>query len=312
MTMPDRFIVNIAPSRPPCRSCLWLAGCLALLTQTASALIEGQVDDANRYGAVVALWSDEARSCSATKIAPATFLTAAHCVVDFASGDLARRFQPGGTLRIGAGIESRLDDTQTVAVIDTELPPAFRAGLERLRAYQQSLIDDYRARYRDEALARRIRHLRADSRITDRFPDAALIRVATPTPNIPEMPVSLAPLQAGARVTLVGYGCERVRDWQGPDRQNRPARRLWGDTHVIRVDDVNFYTFGSEGRPGSATLCPGDSGGPVLFEGQVVGVHGTVWGLSYRDTARSNMSVNLHRLTNWEAWTRLGGIHLSD
>ncbi|WP_186343129.1 trypsin-like serine protease [Allochromatium palmeri] len=283
----------------------WLAIGFALVASPAWALINGQFDDEGRYGAVVALWSEGERRCSATKIDSNTFLTAAHCVVDVARGKLSSPFQPGGTLLISARPESRPSDTQALVVANTELPPAFAAGLQRLYDYQQSRIEEYRARYNGEDLARRIRRVQADSRITDRFPDAALVRVVTPTPAIPQLPVSLAPLPAGADVILVGYGCERVSDWRRSDRRDRPARRLWGRSQVIRVDGVNFYTFGSERRAGSATLCPGDSGGPVLLDGRVVGVHGTVWGLSHRDTARSNMSVNLHGLIDWKAWIPL-------
>lgn len=283
----------------------WLAAELTLVASPALALINGQFDDEDRYGAVVALWNEGERRCSATKIGPYTFLSAAHCVVDVARGDLSSPFQPGDTLQISARSESRPSDTQAVVVANTELPPAFTEGLQRLYDYQQSLIEAYRARYSGEDLARRIRRVQADSRITDRFPDVALVNVVTPTPAIPRLPVSLASLPSEAEVILVGYGCERVSDWRRSDWHDRPARRLWGHSQVIRVDAVNFYTFGSERRAGSATLCPGDSGGPVLFDGRVVGVHGTVWGLSHRDTARSNMSVNLHALSDWEAWKRL-------
>lgn len=287
------------------RMSFWLTVGLALVASPALALINGQLDDEDRYGAVVALWNEGERNCSATKIAPYTFLTAAHCVVDVARGDLSSPFQPGGTLHISARSESRPADTEALVVGRTEIPPAFAEGLKRLYDYQKSLIADYRARYSGESLEQRVRRVQADSRITDRFPDAALVHVVTPTPAIPRLPVSLAPLQAEAKVILVGYGCERVSDWRRSDWRGRPVRRLWGHSQVIRVDAVNFYTFGSERQSGSATLCPGDSGGPVVFDGRVVGVHGTVWGLSQRDTARSNMSVNLHALTDWEAWKRL-------
>lgn len=283
----------------------WLAFGFALVADPTLALINGQFDDEDRYGAIVALWSEGERRCSATKIGPYTFLTAAHCVVDVTRGDLSSPFQSGGTLKISARPESRPGDTQALVVTKTELPTAFAEGLKRLYDYQQSLIADYRSRYSGEDLLRRIRHVQADSRITDRFPDAALVHVVTPTPAIPQLSVSLAPLHAGTDVILVGYGCEHVIDWRRTDRRERPARRLWGHSQVIRVDSVNFYTFGSERRDGSATLCPGDSGGPVLFDDRVVGVHGTVWGLSHRDTARSNMSVNLHALSDWQAWTQL-------
>lgn len=277
------------------------------LAGACPALINGEVDASGRYGAVVALWAQPERRCSATKIAPRTFLTAGHCVIDVPSGGLAPGFRTGGEVRLSNRPTASWAEAKRVAVAETLLTPAFAQALRRLHAYQQTHIADYRARYSGEALTQRIRVVQADSRISDRFPDAALVRVRETTPDIPVIPVDLAALKAGAEVVLVGYGCERVGDWLHPGPRARHPRRTWGRSQVIRVDAVNFYSFGSEGHPGSATLCPGDSGGPVLFRGRVVGVHGTVWGLSRLSTARSNMSVNLHALSGWEAWPASDG-----
>jgi hypothetical protein len=68
---------------------------------------------------------------------------------------------------------------------------------------------------------------------------------------------------------------------------------------VIRVDSVNFYTFAHRMHPGAPSLCPGDSGGPVMRAGKIVGVHGTVYGLAREHGARSNMSVNLQTVQPW-------------
>ncbi|NEV63370.1 trypsin-like serine protease [Thiorhodococcus minor] len=288
--------------RVPCYPGRLLFLLLCLISLPSAALINGQLDRAGAYGAVVTIWRTQDSRCSAAKIAPRTFLTAAHCVIDVPSGGLAPAFRTGGQIRVSNAAIADWPSAEPLVVARTDLPPRFERGLRRLYAYQQGLIADYRKGYSGAELDRRIRLVHADSRISDRFPDAALVRVAQATPRIPVIPVRLAPLAAGAEVILVGYGCERVSDWRRGRSRRQAARRTWGRSRVIRVDSVNFYSFAGERLAGSATLCPGDSGGPVLFEGDVVGVHGTVWGLSHRDTARSNMSVNLHGLRDWGAW----------
>jgi len=270
-----------------------------------SALIGGQPDTDGRYASVVSLRIAPDRRCTATKIAPRTFLTAAHCVIDIPTGELARPFQPGGEVQVSNSAEPAGSTSyQTLVVAQTRLPPAFATALKRLHAYQEGQIADFRTRYQGEDLTRRIAYLHQHSRITDRFPDLALVQVRTATPAIAVTPVDLNPLAAGAPVVLVGYGCERVADLALGSRA--PVRRTWGASRVIRVDAVNFYSFAPELSAGTPALCPGDSGGPVLRDGRVVGVHGTVWGLGAQDSARSNMSVNLAPLGDWDAWPRPG------
>jgi hypothetical protein len=69
----------------------------------------------------------------------------------------------------------------------------------------------------------------------------------------------------------------------------------------LRVDPLNFYSFGRVMRTDAPSLCPGDSGGPVLRDGKAVGVHGTAHGAALRYGANSNMSVNLNSLMLWSA-----------
>jgi S1-C subfamily serine protease len=78
--------------------------------------------------------------------------------------------------------------------------------------------------------------------------------------------------------------------------------RRSGRSRVIRVDAVNFYTDAGQRAAHAPSLCPGDSGGPVLHQGRVVGVHTVVFGLNRRHGARSNMAVNLAPLADWSAW----------
>jgi hypothetical protein len=278
------------------------------LSGQLQALIGGQPDLEGRFGSVVSVRTDPGQRCTATKIGVRHFLTAAHCVIDIPSGALAGAFQPGGQVLVSNWPEpSGAAAYQTLTVTQTHLPASFAAALERLHAYQEGRIADFRARYSGEDLERRIRRVYADSHIMARFPDLAIVEVDGETPSIPVAPVDLNPLASGAEVVLVGYGCERVADLAAGRLGSGPVRRIWGLSRVIRVDAVNFYTFAGDLQAGTPTTCPGDSGGPVLKDGRVVGVHGTVYGLSRRDSARSNMSVNLHSLADWDAWPLAGG-----
>ncbi len=108
-------------------------------------------------------------------------------------------------------------------------------------------------------------------------------------------------MAAEEAVTLVGYGCAHLADRQDEQQRQPFGHRRWARTQVIRVDAVNFYSYAEHLRADAPSLCPGDSGGPVLRDGKVVGVHGTVYGIGSAGGAHSNMSVNLHALRTWDA-----------
>jgi hypothetical protein len=284
-----------------------VALCLLCLSTPTRALIGGMLDADNRFGAVVSLRTTAGRWCSATKIAPRAFLTAAHCVIDVPSGGLAGPFRAGGRVLVSGQAEPKgASDYLSLTVVRTQLPAAFETALGRLHAYQEGRIAELRERYSGQDLARRVRRVYADAHISPRFPDLALVQVADATPAIPMLTLDLGPLARGDAVVLVGYGCERVADLARGRQRPKAGRRTWGRSRIIRVDEVNFYTFAAQLLPGTPSLCPGDSGGPVLRAGRVVGVHGTVYGLGPTDSARSNMSVNLHSLSDWDAWPDSG------
>ena len=276
----------------------WLL--LALLTvypASVLALLGGQVDTDEAFSAVVVLTKEGAPHCSATKIGPAAFLTAAHCVANIRTGDLDDAFRTGSRLPVSQRTAPRVPaDFVGLTIERTVLHPGYEAALRRFHAYKEKKIQDYRQRYAGDDLAQRIRRLETDSHFTSRYPDVAILLVREATDGIPVIEIDCEPLRAGDRVQLVGYGYESLKH-PALARQTHPfGRRNWGATQVIRVDPVNFYTYGGLMRAGMPSLSPGDSGGPVLRAGRVVGVHGTVYGLSHLDAARSNMSVNLSGL----------------
>ncbi len=265
-----------------------------------SALIDGTLDDARRYKAVVVLVAGASRRCTATKIAPRRFLTAAHCVANTSQGKVDQTFAPGSKIRVSNMlVPVGPTDFLQLHVERAHLPPEFEQALERLFAYQQKRIRQYRERYTGVELEQRVRHVKSQNHITSRIPDLAIVQVREHSPKIPQARIDFGALAADEPVRLVGYGCERFEKRKGQGGVPPPNRRKWGETRVIRVDPVNFYTFARRMRPGAPSLCPGDSGGPVMRAGKVVGVHGTVYGLARKHGARSNMSVNLRTVQPW-------------
>lgn len=281
---------------------LWL-----LATPGAFALSGGEPDSEQRHPAVLTLRSDQVASCSAVKIDSHTLLTAAHCVVDAGSGSLRPAFQPGGSVQLNNAYRQECGtDALTVVVAETLLPEAYQEGLAKFADYRRQRLAELGDGASALPTATLQQGLRMRHHFAARYPDIALLRLRTATPSIPTRAVDFTPLQAGAEVELVGFGCAalgRARAGSG-DRSNPefPAVRRSASSAVIRVDAVNFYTQAGQRSAQAPSLCPGDSGGPVLHEGRVVGVHSVVYGLNARHGARSNMAVNLAPLADWAAW----------
>ena len=263
------------------------------------AIIAAKLDDPPQYAAVVVMIMGNSGQCSATKIAARRFLTAAHCVADMLTGTVASTFATGRSIQISNAVTPGVRDFVFLHIKHTDLHPDFELALERFHEYKEKIINKYREHYKGGYLEQRIRWIESNNHFTARNPDLAVVSVRELTPRIPIAKIDFAPLTAKDIVHLVGYGCEADRN---VSLVSKYARRRWGETRVIRVDPVNFYTFAHQLLPGAPSLCSGDSGGPVMRAGKVVGVHGTVYGLSDKIGARSNMSVNLHA---YEAWPLL-------
>jgi V8-like Glu-specific endopeptidase len=271
-----------------------------LTSNPGFALIDAKLDDALRYQAVVILVAGGSRRCTVTKIAPRRFLTAGHCVTNTSRGTIDETFAPGRSIRISNALapDSATDFLQ-LHVDMVHLPAEFERALKRLYAYQQKLIAQYRETYSGAELERRVRHVESQNHFTAQVPDLAIVTVRQRSPEIPQANIDFAPLAKNEPVHLVGYGCERFNNNKHSTSTHTLSRRKWGETQVIRVDAINFYTFAHLMRPGAPSLCPGDSGGPVMRNGKIVGVHGTVYGITRTHGARSNMSANLRSVQPW-------------
>ncbi|MBK5937777.1 trypsin-like serine protease [Halochromatium roseum] len=270
-----------------------------LIASTALALSGGSEDSVQRHPEVLSLRADQRFICSAVKIGPQTLLTAAHCVVNARSGELMSAFRHAAEISLDNAPQQLSDKGAMIAVVDDILlPDAYREGLAKLVDYRRQRLAELSSMASALPTEQLEQGLRMRYHFAERYPDIALIRLRTATPEIPVAEVDFTPLAAGAEVELVGFGCADLR--RVGNRAAAARRSGW--TRVIRVDAVNFYTEAGQKSEQAPSLCPGDSGGPVLYQGRVVGIHSVVYGLNARHGARSNMAVNLAPLAGWEAW----------
>ena len=268
-----------------------------LFVPAAPALIGGQIDSDERYRSVVSLIGGSSIRCSGTKIAKRSFLTAAHCVTDTSTGGTAKGFLTGQDILVSNLVQPRgRSDYARLKVESIRLDPRYQLALERFFKYKAERIRDYQKRYSGQDLEQRVRVLEANNHFTAGYPDIAIITVLEETAAIPAAKVDCHALSTEESVQLVGYGIEGFAGAHSAHPAGFIARRKWGETQVIRVDATNFYTYAHQMRAGSPSLAPGDSGGPVMREGRIVGINGTVYGLHRVEAARSNMSVNLNGL----------------
>jgi len=274
-------------------------GAWLLVAGIALALSGGREDSEQQHPAVLSLRADQGFICSAVKIGPRTLITAAHCVVDAGSGELMPAFRPGAGISLDNAPRQLSDKGAMRVVVDaTRLSDAYREGLAKLADYRRRRLAELSSMASALPAEQLEQGLRMRYHFAERYPDIALIRLRTATPEIPVAEVDFRPLAAGAQVELVGFGCADPH--RAGNRSSAERRSGW--TRVIRVDAVNFYTEAGQKSRQAPSLCPGDSGGPVLYQGRVVGVHSVVYGLNARHGARSNMAVNLAPLASWDAW----------
>ena len=280
--------------RAPRRLAALLA--LATLSPAAFALMGGHADADGAFAAVVAIGTAATGRCTASRIGQRALLTAAHCVTNPATG--APLYGPDRPLLLDAGCDGRALPAGVREVLPA---PGWRAGMDRLLAYRADRLAAQRAASGAPDAALPASRLRAGVQFSARFPDIALVLLAEPPAGIPTLPLALETPAPGGRVTLVGCGCTGLT---GAAPGSTPAGRRWGESRVLRVDSPNLYTQAAQMGAGAPSLCPGDSGGPVLEGGRIVAVHGVVWGLNARQGARSNMAAHLKSVGDWDGWTR--------
>jgi hypothetical protein len=120
-----------------------------------------------------------------------------------------------------------------------------------------------------------------------------VIELGEDTPQIPEARVELANIETGTQVVKVGWGCEErtnvdaselhlgrfklASGYTIPVSEIRPYEGRMSDEQEAAVGASYLITAGHAKDPNSASLCLGDSGGPLYLadesDPRVVGVN---------------------------------------
>lgn len=211
------------------------------------------------------------QGCTAAKIGPRTFITAAHCVYNYSTGGWAAPFDGSGTLYITNHPNPITGTTWMPASVEVVIPaPGYRLGcLGTPPCYHEVM------------------------KATG--PDVALFRINEETTWIPEASIEFnRRLNSGEPVTLTGYGFESYSDLSSrvpSDPAFADGRLKYTSSGVedaalpLSVGDpagaftlFHFFSRGiAFGMP--AGINYGDSGGPVYSSnGKIVGINSAMGG----------------------------------
>jgi hypothetical protein len=258
--------------------------------ETDGALVGGTPAKPGQFPGTVHLEG----GCTAAKVSPTLLLTAAHCVLDPAT------VRPIYGAERGVAIAS--DPAAGYAPYDVaavHVHPSWEAACDLTYCGASAVT------------------ARLDA------PDVALIELARPLEGVATAHVDAAPLRAGERVVVLGYGCTEgvhLRDGRAlaslawADALIVPSERAIHDGSPVTVADAPVFaanyaqTAGPALAKDQAGLCPGDSGGPLFkhIDGAlaVVGVNA-----NYTLRPDADDAVGLP-VTNWH--TRLDGTSKHD
>lgn len=220
-------------------------------------LIGGHDAASNEYTSTVSIPGN----CTASKIASMTFLLAAHCVTDLNNAAIKKKFQSG-----------------SVFTVRTHYGVSYNVTVERTYAHDSYIT----------GLQKRIALNISRSATGIETYDIAVFTVKEKTPKIPVAQVGLERVMMGEKVVIGGWGCEEkvggVYDYTNKSHYKIAEtevvdhKTITQDYHKLDNSQINKFNFLTKGMlldDETASLCPGDSGGPAYREsdGAVVGVN---------------------------------------
>jgi hypothetical protein len=216
--------------------------------------------------------------CTAARVSTRSILTAAHCVMlkgDDTLYPYARyEYWEGQTIYF---TNSRvLDGSATwysATVRGIRIHPTFREACDPHCHFDVSLNEPH-------------------------APDVAIILTEEVLPaEIPAAYISTSVVSSGDQLTIMGYGCEQSV-WKGGG--GRLKYEVTAARHIDHFDLKQNYipTWGLEDAPSEASICPGDSGGPVYRGTSMTKIVGVNAFYLFDDRESGVSSTNLH--------TRLG------
>ncbi len=232
--------------------------------------------------------------CTAAKVGSRFFLLAAHCVDD-SMGLPAASYRPGASLNIipSRDVNNRTLPDVPTTVRQTYVHPQWRATCVASGGCGVNVLN------------------------SPNPPDVAVIEVNDDTP-IQSAFVDARPLGYHAPLTIMGYGCENGLDGGGPSGRLKFEQTLleplttllhaYSTQDVVSIGSSFFLTPGQSLDGEEASLCFGDSGGPVYrddptqslvvginayysFDGSPGGYSYTNWHTRLDTSSRENIAL---------------------
>jgi hypothetical protein len=222
-------------------------------SSTSSDLVGGQVAGASEFLSTLHIEG----GCTGVKVGPRQILLAAHCVHNPLFNAAERAYSPGKSIRISTGKVTKFQDSsyRTFEIEVTHIPPWWTSSCTR-PCVNNMLASSHPA-------------------------DVAVVVVKTDLDQIPTAAIDMRPVRVGDPLVVTGVGCEAgVR---GPvdflvQRQKYQRTRAISEDKLL--ENPNYREEGAKAdvaalfqnyllTPGQsldraqASLCPGDSGGPV-------------------------------------------------
>jgi len=210
------------------------------------------------------------KGCTATRVGPRHILTAAHCVMNTKTKEIESTYSRGQFLSITQSVDDINADWSTISVGRVWVHPSYYAAFRLGCSWSLTCTRDYGAS------------------------DVAIIETMNDMPStISSARVGTSRYEAAGyqrRVFVTGYGCQGgIGGWGGWDGGwDAKARSIGFSVAPIEpISSINnygpvlsnaqfgpfgasyFITPGASHPNGQASLCPGDSGGPVLLSRSV-------------------------------------------
>jgi hypothetical protein len=241
-------------------------------------------------------------NCTGAKVGPRHFLVAAHCVHDSSANSIGSGYLPGNQVWITKDNNMSTAVFSPVTVSQTHIHPSWFSACTT--------------------------PCPANILLPTNPPDVALIVVQEDTPAIPAARIDLSTVGVSDSLVIMGYGCENGVGNPTPDPAKLklefvPALAATSMFHLDSfVDNGNVgYVTGSyvttpgyAYSPTGASLCPGDSGGPLYRnDGQqnnIVGVN-AYYTFSSEDpqgVSRTNVQTRLDAASRYAIGTWLQGL----
>lgn len=218
--------------------------------------------------------------CSAVKISERKILTAAHCLHTNLSYEIKPVMRGNGSivLRSSSGITS---DYQVVSYREH---PTYRVNREK------SL---------ETGMPMRKNHY-----------DVAIIEVDREIENSTIGTINLDEVPERADLILTGQGCEvnngevvfRKRFSYGDTKKLNPGTgmRAFIARNVTDISPLSFYIFTLGAfYTHQVSLCPGDSGGPVLYNGDIVAINSGILYGKDKVYGKLHFHTNLSYIRSW-------------